>query len=106
LAEDLGAAKAPQAKASAGQVELSRVVVLEGLSTPVEAVAADFDESRSGPEEVDRERADGRIDPRLRDSMLPADREEPALCLATGVIGDDLSEVEVEEFGLADGLAH
>ena len=106
LAEDLRVAEAPKAEAPRGEVELSGVVVVEGLAARVGAVAADLDdEAEIGPVEVDRERSDPHVDLWLGDSVLTADPQHPLLGFAAGVVGDDFPEIEVEELGLASGLA-
>jgi hypothetical protein len=37
--------------------------------------------------------------------MAPADAEEPALAVAPGAIGGELTQVELQELRLASGLA-
>jgi hypothetical protein len=37
--------------------------------------------------------------------VLTADPQQPVLGFTAGVVGDDFAEIEVEELGLASGLA-
>ena len=81
-------------------------ISLECLAPAVAAISVRFDhEMVSGPEEVDRVRANGGVDLGHRKAVPATETEERTLQLASSAIGLDLTERKPEVLGLAGGLA-